>query len=289
MNSLKHMTFWKLQFPLGSHFRLNWGNFGWKFIVNIQSDWMLKSHINDDKFWRLLDINEYLPGKNVALMINSYWGSISLCEILFSTMKCIKTKCRWRLTDIHLVLHPPLEAGGRHAVWSDTIVMFISMYLWWPLFRILEYIHYDPNIVFALSLYAYSIKSFLGGLKDYLSWCPVSLPQISMSFFSTKRLRTHALDFFFFLLNKVRIVHRLSLGKKCISKSAYSLFCSWNVRLEVRGLFECKWNMGQWVRGLYENWEPRLSPRLYVAHIFLTFSHPSLVHHTHKDPAKKLS
>jgi hypothetical protein len=69
-------------------------------IINIQSDIVLQSYSKEKNFWKLVDGMKYPILRGTALRINSCFGSIYLCEALFSSMKQIKSKHRSRLTDL---------------------------------------------------------------------------------------------------------------------------------------------------------------------------------------------
>ena len=71
-------------------------------IIKIQNDLILKAHVNDHNFWKLVDENNYPLLRSAALKVLTYFGSTYRCESLFSNMKHVKSKHRNRITDSHL-------------------------------------------------------------------------------------------------------------------------------------------------------------------------------------------
>ena len=70
-------------------------------ILDLKNDILLKSFILKD-FWNTVDREKFPFFKKAAYKIVSFFGSIYLCESLFSNMNLIKSRYRYRLTDEHL-------------------------------------------------------------------------------------------------------------------------------------------------------------------------------------------
>ncbi|PNF33551.1 hypothetical protein B7P43_G17321 [Cryptotermes secundus] len=72
-------------------------------ILNFQEDISLKSSFATcSNFWTLVDRNKYPTIHSIALKMYSCFGSMSLCEVAFSSTSIIKNKYRSCLTDSHL-------------------------------------------------------------------------------------------------------------------------------------------------------------------------------------------
>ncbi|KAG8238012.1 hypothetical protein J437_LFUL015290 [Ladona fulva] len=71
-------------------------------ILDLKNDIILQAHATDVDFWKLVEKDRFPPLRSVAYKIKSSFGSVYLCESLFSTMNIIKSKNRSSLTDSHL-------------------------------------------------------------------------------------------------------------------------------------------------------------------------------------------
>ncbi|KAG8212783.1 hypothetical protein J437_LFUL019749 [Ladona fulva] len=71
-------------------------------IVDLKNDIILQAHSTDVDFWKLVEKDMFPLLRSVAYKIKSCFGSIYLCETLFSTMNIIKLKNQSRLTNSHL-------------------------------------------------------------------------------------------------------------------------------------------------------------------------------------------